>query len=193
VLLNCLDLDGTVTSVVPDEREAGRQAVGVLLQRSHRRIGLLTSDPGTLQTRLRVAGVQQALRASGTGVVPPVVVKRDIHAGFHATRELLLGMDRPTALVCAHERLAVGATLAAAELGVAIPGGLSLVSLEDGEKLASSLAPALTTVHRPDRVMTEQAVTLLVEQLASDSPSEVKQLLFSCPLRERASVAAPAD
>jgi DNA-binding LacI/PurR family transcriptional regulator len=76
---------------------------------------------------------------------------------------------------------------------VAIPSALSVVSLEDGEKLAKSLAPPLTTVHRPDRLMAEQAVTLLVGQLGADPTAEVKQLFFSCPVRPRGSVAAAAD
>jgi LacI family transcriptional regulator len=190
VLLNCLDPDAGVTSAVPDELEAGRRAAEVLLLQQHQRIRLLVSDPETLQTRLRVAGVQQALRESGSVVAEPVCVERAIDAGFHAARRLLLEPVRPTALICAHERVAVGATLAAADLGVAIPTALSVVSLEDGEKLAKSVAPALTTVHRPDRLMTEQAVALLVEQLAAGAPGDVKQLLFSCPVRHRASVAA---
>ncbi|MFL6027288.1 MAG: LacI family DNA-binding transcriptional regulator [Friedmanniella sp.] len=193
VLLNCLDPDGMVSSAVPDELEAGRRAVEVLLQQRHQRIGLLISDTSTLQTRLRVAGVQQALRQGGVAVVEPVSVDRAIDAGFHGARRLLLEGVRPTALICAHERLAVGATLAAASLGLPVPGALSVVSLEDGEKLASSVVPALTTVHRRDRVMTEQAVSLLVDQLREDSAGGVKRLLFSCPLRDRGSVAAAAS
>jgi LacI family transcriptional regulator len=193
VLLNCLDPDATVTSAVADEQEAGRRAAEVLLQQRHRRIGLLVSDSDTLETRLRVAGVHQALRESGSAVTQPVFVQRAIDAGYHATRRLLLEPGPPTAVICAHERVAVGATLAAADLSVAIPSALSVVSLEDGEKLAKSLAPPLTTVHRPDRLMAEQAVTLLVGQLGADPTAEVKQLFFSCPVRPRGSVAAAAD
>ena len=66
----------------------------------------------------------------------------------------------PTALICTHERLAVGARLAAADLGFAIPADLSIVSLGDGELLASRLVPPLITIERPDRAMAEEAVTV---------------------------------
>jgi LacI family transcriptional regulator len=59
-------------------------------------------------------------------------------------------------LICIHERLAVGAVLAAANLNVALPTELSLVSLEDGEQVASQLVPQLTTIERPDRAMAER-------------------------------------
>jgi LacI family transcriptional regulator len=190
VLLNCLDPDGTVSSVTPDEVQAGRRAAEVLLRQGHTRIGLLVGDPASLQTTLRVGGVQQAVRAAG-GVPPqPCVAGRHIDDGARAARALLTGRDRPTALVCTHERLAVGAALVAAELGLGVPDALSLVSLEDGERLTAKLDPPLTTVHRPDGAMAEQAVRLLVERL-SGGTSDVRQLLFGCPLRERSSVAGP--
>ncbi|GAA1434135.1 LacI family DNA-binding transcriptional regulator [Microlunatus lacustris] len=188
VLLNCIDPDGAVSSVAPDEVQAGRRAAEVLLRHGHRRIGLLVGDLGSLQAAQRVSGVRQAVAAGG-GVPPaPVLAGRDIDDGARAARELLSGPDRPTALVCTHERLAVGAALGAAELGLAIPDELSLVSLEDGEDLTSKL----TTVHRPDGAMAEQAVGLLVEQLAG-AAAEVRQLLYRCPLRERASVSVPGQ
>ena len=189
VLVNCLDPDGAVSSVAPDEVQAGRRATEVLLRGGHARIGLVVGDPDSLQTRLRVAGVQQTAAEAGQPAPVPAAAGRTIEDGFRATRTLLLGPDRPTALICTHERLAIGAVLVAAELGVSIPADLSLVSLEDGEGLTSTLVPPLTTVHRPDEPMGEQAVNLLLGRLGGDAP-EVRELLFASPLRERASVAA---
>ncbi|GAA1827420.1 LacI family DNA-binding transcriptional regulator [Microlunatus capsulatus] len=190
VLLNCLDPDGAVSSVTPDEVQAGQRAAEVLLRHGHRRIGLLVGDPGSLQSRLRVAGVQQAATAAGVEPPQPVVAGRNIDDGARAARAVLSGPEPPTALVCTHERLAVGAALVAAELGLRVPQDLSLVSLEDGERLTSRLDPPMTTVHRPDGAMAEQAVGLLLERLGGASP-EIRRMVFSCPLRERASVGCP--
>lgn len=192
VLLNCLDPDGAVSSVAPDEAQAGRRAAEVLLRHGHRRIGLLVGDPASLQTQLRVAGVQQAVGSAGGHPPQPCVAGRNIDDGARAARTLLSGPDRPTAVVCTHERLAVGAALVAADLGLGVPGGLSLVSLEDGERLTSKLDPPMTTVHRPDGAMAEQAVSLLLEQLGPGT-REVRRMVFGCPLRERATVAAPGQ
>jgi DNA-binding LacI/PurR family transcriptional regulator len=52
--------------------------------------------------------------------------------------------------------------------------------------------PPLTTIHRPDAAMAEQAVALLVEQLGAPEPLPPRQLLFSCPVQPRSSVAGPA-
>lgn len=187
VLVNCIDPDRTVTSIAPDELGAASQAAEILIRRGHRRIGLLTDGAGTLQTRDRVAGVQAAVLAAGLPAPTLLRAGREVHSGAARTREVLLAAQPPTALVCTHERLALGAVLAAAELRVDIPAELSVVSLDDGEMLAGDLVPALTTVQRPDRAMGDQAVRVLVAELEGDTEPDVRQLSFVCPANLRAS------
>ena len=91
-------------------------------------------------------------------------------------------------MICTHERLAVGALLAAASLGVRIPADLSLVSLGDGEQLASGLVPRLTMIARPDRAMAEQAVAMTLRRFEGDTDAPSEQLTFSCPPAFRDSV-----
>lgn len=191
VLLNCLDVNRRLTSVVPDEVEAGRVAAELLLGHGHRSAGLLVGEPAALQTRLRVRGVQQAFVSAGLPAPQPIDAGTAIDGGYHVARRLLLEPDRPTSLICTQERLAVGAVLAAADLHLPVPEALSVVSLEDGEQIARSLVPPLTTVHRPDALMGAEAVNLLVEQLTAEEPPEARQLLFSCPVHARSSVAVP--
>ena len=114
---------------------------------------------------------------------------REIRAGYAVARERLTGRDRPTGLICAHERLALGAVLAAAELRLDIPGDLSLVSLDDGEGLAAGLVPPLATAQRPDWAMVEQAMMSLVTQMASGEPRPASRITFACPVELRSSVA----
>ena len=78
-------------------------------------------------------------------------------------------------------------TAAAAQLGLRIPDDLSLISLEDGEQLASDLVPAVATMQRPDVAMAEEAVALLLRELNSEH-DDVRQLSFVCPSQLRASV-----
>jgi LacI family transcriptional regulator len=191
VLLNCVDAHGALTSVAPDEAEAGRRAAEVLLERGHRRLAVLLGGERSLQTRLRVLGIEQAVQAAGLPVPVPVTAGMGIDSGYRAATAVLQQPERPTALICTHERLAVGAALAAAELGLPVPAALSLVGLEDGERLAATLVPPLTTVHRPDAAMAEEAVTLLVQGLDGSRRPEVKHLRFSCQVHARDSVAPP--
>lgn len=189
ILINCIDPEQGVTSIVPDELAAGRIAAQILIERGHRRIGLLTDDAETIQVHDRVAGVHAAVLAAGLPEPTLLVAGREVHSGAACTREALLSANRPTGLVCTHERLALGAVLAAAGLRLDIPKDLSVVSLEDGERLAAELVPALTTVQRPDRPMAAQAVAMLLDELRGEIDSKVRQLSFACPPDLRASTA----
>ena len=191
LLLNCFDPVGGVTALVPDEQGAGSAAAGLVIGAGHTRIGVLASADDSLQSRRRVLGICEA--AAAAGLPPPTVVntgQRDIGAGHEAACQLLQTPQRPTAVVTTHERLAVGAALAAAELGLDIPGALSLVSLDDGEDLARDLVPPLTLVQRPDAVMAEHALDLLIRMLGGEA-GPARQLTFVCPVVPGASISPP--
>jgi LacI family transcriptional regulator, galactose operon repressor len=187
ILVNCKDPNAGLTSIIADERGAGAAAARVLLERGHTNIGVIAGPPDAMQSQLRLAGINEAAAAAEhLALVVETAANRDINSGFSAARTLLDTSPRPTALICTHERLAVGAVLAAGTLGIRIPADLSLVSLDDGEQLASQLVPPLTTIERPDRAMAEQAVALTLQRFDEEHEHAVQQLTFSCS-------AAPGD
>jgi LacI family transcriptional regulator len=163
----------------------------VLIEVGHTRIGVIGGPPNAMQDRLRVAGIQAAAGAAHITATVQTAPNRDIGSGFDAARTLLTAPGMPTALICTHERLAVGARLAAADLGLAIPADVSIVSLDDGELLASRLVPPLTTIERPDRAMAEQAVTVTLQRLDEEGGGPIPQFSFSCRAANRDSVARP--
>jgi LacI family transcriptional regulator len=191
ILVNCIDPDASVASIVPDEHGAGSAAAGVLIEAGHTSIGVLAGPPDAMQSRLRLAGIQSAATAAGITVSVQTAPNRDIGSGFDAARTLLGAPGLPTALICTHERLAVGARLAAADLGFAVPADLSIVSLDDGELLASRLVPPVTTIERPDRAMANEAVTVTLQRLDEEGGASIPQFSFSCPAANRDSVARP--
>jgi len=188
LLINCVDPDRGMVSIAPDELGASACAAQILIDLGHTRIGLLADDTATAQTRQRIAGAQTAVAAAGNCALELMVAGRELRTAYAITRDRLARPDGLTGLVCTHERLALGALLAATELGVRVPADLSIVSLEDGEHLAAGLVPAMATVQRPDQVMAEQGIALLIKQLTSGKPAEPQQLTFVCPADLRASV-----
>ncbi len=189
VLVNCFDPGAGVTALVPDERGAGAAAARLLIEAGHTRIGVLCSR-SSIQTEHRLLGIGD--QAAAAGVAPPTVLRigRSIEAGHRAAGQLLRAPQPPTALVSTHERLAVGARLAAAELGYDVPEALSLVSLDDGEGLARELVPTLTLVQRPDAVIAEHALAVLIQHL-SDQADPARRLTFVCPVLPGGSIGPP--
>lgn len=190
VLANCTDPTGTHSAFLPDEVAGGRLATRALLERGHTRIAGLAGAAGSMATALRVRGFETELAAAGVrgaGVHP---CGWEISDGHRVATRLLSGPDRPTGVVCANDRVAVGVVLAATALGLSVPADLSVVGYDDDENAAPAMVPALTTVGLPHREMGERAMGLLLGLLAGDVP-EPAQTAIGGPLVERGSVAAP--
>ena len=191
ILVNCLDPNAGLTSIIPDEEGAGSAAARVLIEAGHTHVGVIAGPPGAMQSRLRLAGIEATAAAEHVAVSVQAVANRDIGSGFDAARTLLSAPAPDRVMICTHERMAVGARLAAADLGLAIPSALSMISLDDGELLASSLVPPLTTIERPDRAMAEQAVTVTLQRFDEDGEGQLPQYSFSGRAAIRDSVARP--
>ena len=70
--------------------------------------------------------------------------------------------ERPTAIMAANDRVAIGVMLAAARLGLNVPGDLSIMGYDDELHIADTMVPALTTMALPLREMGAAAMTQLL-------------------------------
>ena len=87
-------------------------------------------------------------------------------AAADATRRLLSLPVRPSVIVYDNDVLAVSGLGVAAEMGVDVPGDLSVASFDDSV-MAQLVRPALTTLTRDTVELGERATRLLLDQLAS--------------------------
>ncbi|WP_432545871.1 LacI family DNA-binding transcriptional regulator [Kineococcus sp. SYSU DK004] len=201
VLADAYDPAGRVTGYVPDEVAGGARQVRAVLDAGHRDVVALDGTPEVPGQHYRVVAADQraqglaaAIAEAGLAPLRRVVTGWDIAAGHRAAVEVLAGPDRPTALVCANDRVAVGAVLAAASLGLSVPHDVSVVGYDDDENVAPVLVPALTTVRLPFREMGERAVAHLLSELDGDGAATpgTSRVLLECPLVERGSIAPPS-
>lgn len=192
VLIDLEDLSGRLTGVVPDEIGGAHNAVQELIDHGHRRIGFVTNIEDVPATRGRLAGYRETLEAAGIAFDESLVVARpsETPGGYEAALEILSAEDRPTALFCYNDRMAMGVYRAAAELGLRIPADLSVVGFDNQEIVADGLFPSLTTVALPHYEMGQWAMKRLIGIL-SDSEVPVESAVLPCPLVRRESVAAP--
>ncbi|WP_152365643.1 LacI family DNA-binding transcriptional regulator [Microlunatus speluncae] len=191
VLANCYEPDGRLPSVCADEVEGGRTAARILLDQGHRDIRLLAGTTDVDAARLRIDGYRTALAEAGAPVPEPVTAGWTIEAGYAAAMQVLDRPDRPTGVLCANDRCAVGVALAAAQLGLSVPEDLSIVGYDDDENIAPAMHPLLTTVQLPHRAIGETATRLLLDHLADPAAPSAAPLLLPCPPVLRDSVAPP--
>lgn len=138
------DVDQARVVVELDVAGGMRQIVTHLRDLGHRRIGRLRYGIEDYTFRARQAAF--AASATGLNVAEQVVDQAgDLAAARARGRALLSAPDRPTAIVCDDDTLAVAVYHAAAELGISIATDLSVVGM-DNVDAAEILRPGLTTV-----------------------------------------------
>ena len=193
VLIDSTDRAGMTPAVVPDEVGGAVAAVSHLVEAGHTSIGFLNNDDDVPATHLRLQGYRQALEDNGIAFDERLVLSAPSETlpGYGLAREILSRGDRPTALFCYNDRMAMGAYRAASELGLDIPGDLSVVGFDNQELIAANLFPGLTTVALPHYEMGAWAVETLVHLLHGDAEYRLladKPTLLDCPLVVRESV-----
>lgn len=201
VIIGARDTDGTVPSVTPDERGGAEAVVRMLATMGHERIAFAATSIDVPATRGRLAGYRAGMVAAGLDPERYVVeAEAEAAGGYAATHELLNhsrpAHERPTAVFCYNDRMAMGVYRAIAELGLAIPDDVSVVGFDDQAPIPESLHPTLTTVALPHYEMGAAAVEMLAHQQATPAQERAatgRTRILTCPVLERNSVAPPAQ
>lgn len=160
-------VDYEVDFVVSDYRAATKEVMSYLLSLQHRRIGMIygVATPELAEDRLQP--YHDSLQAAGLPVDQELIARcgPTIEDGYQAALQLLKLPARPTALIAINDLLAIGALRAAGDLGLSVPGDLSLVGFDDIH-MAKYLRPRLTTVAKDAVSVGREAVRQLLNRIA---------------------------
>ena len=170
-------------SVRLDAERGTEAAVRHLLELGHRRIGHVASVHDRPTFRLRRRAVD---RLAGAGTAR-VRCDFTLDSARAAASELLTADPGLTALFCDDDIVAAGAYLAARDLGLRIPGDLSVVGF-DGLDIGRVVDPPLTTVVADAVELGRVAFELLRAQLAGSRP---RSRVLPVALEVRGSTAGP--
>ena len=179
-----------VPSVHIDNAKAASDALDHLYGLGHRRIGIITGPLVSPLSRDRLRGATS--RAKKARAEDDFIVMHgdfSIESGRASAERLLGRRDRPTAVFCFNDEMAIGVIDAARDRGVRVPDELSVVGFDD-IRFARYLAPPLTTIAQPMREIGERTVRLLLEILSGSTTSPVSVTLPHA-LVVRASTAPP--
>lgn len=176
-----------------DNRKGMRLLADRVLSLEHRDIAVISGVlAGNDRTTERIAGIRAAFHAHGLDPdrVPVIETPYEIDNGLTAFKELMSRSPRPTAVICGNDVLGVGALLAARDLGLDVPGDVSITGFDDIE-LARIVTPPLTTVHVPHRDMGRQAAEVLTALVEKRDLATRVEIPVSVEMR--GSLAPPID
>lgn len=190
VVMDWSESRGDFTDTVLDNAFHGGYLAGrYLIDRGHRDIGAI---PGQLERNTgggRHAGFLKALNEANIAVRDEWIVQGDFEpeSGYKAMQQILSQKQRPTAVFCGGDIMAMGAICAADEMGLRVPQDISVIGY-DNVRNARYFTPALTTVHQPKEQLGVTALDMLLERILSKR--EQQQTIEVQPtLIERRSVA----
>ena len=179
-------------TVDSQNREGAVTATEYLIGLGHRRIGFLAGRPDLESARLRELGYREALERAGIRFDPELVRVGGYTEETAATpaRELLTLDPRPTAVFAANDASAIGTMKVAGELGLDVPGDISVIGFDNIPESALS-SPPLTTIDQSIQDMGSEAARLLIDLI--DDPSRTPiHLTMPTALVVRQSCRAPA-
>ncbi len=158
--------DSQIARVGVDNARAAESAMRYLLSLGHRRIGIIVGEAtsGTSSDRLR--GCVAALKSARIHPDRSRILTghNDVESGHARTMQLLTGKDRPTAIFCTNNMMALGAFAAIQEINLRCPEDISLLGFDDFY-WATLLRPKLTVVGQPAREMGMMAARMLIHQV----------------------------
>ena len=99
-------------------------------------------------------------------------------SGQLAVREILTGPRRelPDAIICGNDQTAIGAMRELQAAGIRVPEDIAVVGFDD-MRLSALLAPPLTTIRQPMRLLGERACSLLLQRIADPALPPRAELL----------------
>lgn len=170
-----------------DDVAAAREIAEHVIGLGHRKLGIIKGDPSHAATEARLLGYGQAFHAAGIAMrldwVEQGLFTRE--SGHAAGLRLLQGRDRPTAILAQNDDMAVGALLAARELGLDVPRDLSIVGFDDSEVSQISW-PRITTVRQPVFEMAAAAADMVIAQLDGRDFASNREHFHQLVIRESA-------
>jgi len=152
--------------------------VDYLISLGHRRIGLITGLRGNPHTIDRLKGYRQALQSAGIPFDEELVAEGEymIWSGVNATKKLCRLQDRPTAIACMNDEMAVGAMQVLKSEGLDVPGDVSVTGFDD-ISYARYCDPPLTTISQPADDMGTIAVDLLLRLINGERLDQEEHVL----------------
>lgn len=177
ILFNRYILNSNANAVCTDNVEGGRVIANLLLDTGHQNIAYISGQPNVstntdrekgFSDRMRERGLTEWLREEGDFFY---------QSGYDSAIRLLTRPDRPDAIFCASDNMALGAMDAARYgLGLRVPEDVSIVGFDDMPMSAWS-AYQLTTMAQMVDQMVDETIDIMLEKIEDPDSKPILRLV----------------
>lgn len=162
VTLQDADLGG-LHSMSVDQVAGARMVTRHLIELGHTEIMHISGPQDWIEAEARMQGYLDAINEADLRTRAPILGDWSAHFGYYAGLELLRFRDF-SAVFAGNDQMALGFMHACRELGIDIPGDMSVVGFDDIPE-AAHFAPPLTTVRQNFTEIGRRAISLLLSEL----------------------------
>lgn len=161
-----------------DDHSAAVDAVNHLLDFGHRSIAVITGDMDSASSRFRLQGYRDAMAAARLQVNEDWVMHGNYlpEDGEAAARKLIMQKERPSAIFCFSDEMAMGCMHALKEQGFNVPRDMSVIGF-DGIPFARYASPPLTTIAQPTEAIGAACANTLFDLIEDKKPESMKRFL----------------
>jgi LacI family transcriptional regulator, galactose operon repressor len=173
--------------VVPDDFDGAKQAIEYLLSLGHSKIGHVTNSLTRGFAKKRYDGYTKVMAENGLEVQEDdICITSDIDRMSDIERnkiKIFIKQQKPTAIFCASDPLAMEFINIAHNSGIRIPEDLSIIGFGDLE-YASFATPKLTTVKQPFVEMGRKTSEILLSEIKEKSTAKEIKLPIELIIRD---------
>lgn len=179
------ELPGLI-SIRCDDHTGIFQAIEHLHTLGHRHIGYIGGNRHSISTHVRETGFRKAMKKMGLQIHACDMVsgEYEIDKTMEAAHTLLDRADRPTALFCANDHMAMIAIRAARAMGLDTPTDLSVIGCSNLD-MAEYCDPPLTSIDQPRVAMGKLAVKRIIKVIESMQQKTSVSVVDEPPLPTR--------
>jgi len=169
-----------------DDYNGSVQVTNHLIENGHTRIGFVTGLRTSRASKLRYQGFKDALFAKGLSLEKQHVFgeAKSLADGEAVGQKLIDMKDRPTALICFDDVIAMGVLKAFEKAGLKVPDDLSLIGFDDIELMIFPLTSVSIPTHEAGKLLAKS----LFERIFEERVSDYKQIMLEEKLVVRSSV-----
>lgn len=155
VINRSIEEDGII-NILSNDTQGSFDAVQYLIKNNHKKIGLIQGNVEFESSTYRKKGYVMALTSNNININNDYILsgKYTLESGYENMKKFLKMEDRPTAVFCANDDIAVGAMKAVFESGLNVPEDISIIGF-DNSNFCNYVTPTLTSVKKDSLTMSE--------------------------------------
>ncbi|MEX2461430.1 MAG: LacI family DNA-binding transcriptional regulator [Paenibacillaceae bacterium] len=169
-----------------DDYSGGKQAIEHLLQNGHVKVGFISGLWSSKASKQRYMAFKDTMLQNGLQIDPNYLFSnvKDLSDGMEIGEQLIRQKNRPTAMICFDDVIAMGVIKAFDQAGLKVPDDLSIIGFDNIDLVIFPLTTVFIPTYKAGRALAET----LIERILNESTGEYKHITFDEELVVRSSV-----